>query len=70
MFSEITEEYCHHAKPNDYIEVTEWHNGEGFDVNVCTNRGSQSIPFTYGEWKLLKKMVKALDNRGIGTKIE
>lgn len=70
ILSEITKEYCHFAKPNDYIEVTEWHNGEGFDVDICTNRGNQNIAFTYGEWKLIKKLVKALDNRGISTKIE
>ena len=63
MFSEL-KEYCHHAKPNDYIEVTEWHNGEGIDVDVCsTNKGNQTFMLTYGEWQLLKKLVKALDNR-------
>lgn len=65
MFSEITEEYCYHAKPNDYIEVTEWHNGEGFDVDICTTRRNQNISLTYGEWKLFKKLVKALDKREI-----
>ena len=64
VFSEITKEHCHYAKPNDYIEVTEWQNGEGFDVDICTNRGNQNIGFTYGEWQLFKKLVKALHNRG------
>ena len=69
VFSEL-KEYCYHSKPNDYMEVTEWYNAEGFDVNISTNRGNQNISLTYGEWKLLKKLVKALDNRGIATKIE
>jgi len=63
MHSEL-KEYCHHAKPYDYIEVTDWHNGEGLDVAIwTTNRGNQHFNLTYGEWKLLKKLVKALDNR-------
>lgn len=65
VFSEL-EEYCTHAKPTDYVEVTEWHNGEGFDVDVCTtNRAPQKFMLTFGEWKLLKKMVKSLDNLDI-----
>ena len=33
-FAEL-ESWCYIAKPHDFIEVTEWHNGEGFDV--CIN---------------------------------
>lgn len=48
------------AKENDYIEVTEWFNGEGFDVNVFSF-GEQRFHMTWGQFKVLKKMVKQLD---------
>lgn len=46
--------YCHHAKPHDFIEVTEWINGEGFDVHLSSTRGENRISLTYGEWSALQ----------------
>ena len=46
--------YCHHSKEHDYIEVTEWSNGEGFDVNISDNK---SISLTYGQWECLQVLV-------------
>ena len=48
------------AKPNDFIEVTLWHNGEGFDVQVSSNV-DQTIRLTWSEFKAIKKLVKELD---------
>ena len=28
------DDYCIMAKEHDYIEVTEWSNGEGFDIMI------------------------------------
>jgi hypothetical protein len=52
VFAEL-KGYCHMCGDNDYMEVTEWSNGEGYDV--CINRKSDSEKFslTYGEVELL-----------------
>jgi len=61
VFSEL-KEYCIMAKDHDFIEITEWRNGEGFDINVSSSLGNQIISLTEGEFKLIKKMVKQLNS--------
>jgi hypothetical protein len=48
------------AKPDDFIEVSLWHNREGFDAHLSSS-GEQSIRLSWGEFKALKKLVKELD---------
>jgi len=36
------------AKPDDYMEVCEWSNGEGVDVNINSN-GDQRFSLTWGQ---------------------
>jgi hypothetical protein len=57
VFSEL-KGYCHMCGADDYMEVTEWSNGEGYDV--CINRKSDSEKFslTYGEWELMQVLMK------------
>ena len=43
-----------------YIEVTAWKNGEGFDVDINSNN-HERFRLTYGEYALLKKIIKKLD---------
>ncbi len=45
-------------KDNEFIEVTEWTNGEGYDI-VISERERVSIHFT--EWDILKKIIKKFD---------
>jgi len=45
-------------KESGFIEVTEWSNGEGYDVTISGNK-SFSLHFT--EWKVLKKLIKKLE---------
>lgn len=52
LFSEI-KNYCHHAGYNDYIEVTEWLNGEGYDVCIDRKNGGEKFSLTHGEFYLL-----------------
>ena len=47
--------YCPFAKDSDYIEITEWWNGEGFDVSISEEK---TISLTWGEWELIQKMVE------------
>jgi hypothetical protein len=46
--------YCHFAKDDDFMEVTEWHNGEGFDVVIGTD---QRFSLTYGQYDCLIALV-------------
>lgn len=48
------------AKPDDFIEVVLWHNGEGFDVTLNSN-GEQRFCLSWGQYKALKKLIKELD---------
>ena len=54
------EKFDHTAQPNAFIEVSLWHNSEGFDVHLSSH-GHQSFKLTWGEFKALKKLVKELD---------
>jgi hypothetical protein len=42
------------SKEGDYVEVTEWSNGEGFDVSTQ----DQMYNISYIELKLIKKALK------------
>jgi hypothetical protein len=45
--------YDHTAKENDFMEVCEWFNGEGFDVNINEKHHS----FTWGQYECLQALV-------------
>ena len=46
--------FDHLAKPDDFIEVSLWHNGEGFDVHLSTSAGEQRMSLSWGEYQALK----------------
>lgn len=52
--------FDHLAKEDDFMEVSLWNNGEGFDAHLSAH-GDQSFKLTWGEFKALKKLVKELD---------
>jgi hypothetical protein len=56
VFAEL-KPYCTHSGEHDYMEVTEWSNGEGFDINIDRKRGSENFSLTYGEWELLQVLM-------------
>lgn len=43
------------AEKNDFIEVTEWKNGEGYDIALSDN---QIISITIGQFNAIKKLIK------------
>ena len=45
--------YCTHARDDDDMEVTEWHNGEGYDVMISSQGGDQRFSLTHGQWECL-----------------
>jgi hypothetical protein len=54
------EQFDSFAKPDAFIEVALWHNGEGFDAHLSTHC-DQSFKLTWGEFRALKKLIKELD---------
>ncbi len=44
-------DHDHLAEIDSFLEVTEWSNGEGFDLHL--SRGEQSINLSWGEWSAL-----------------
>ena len=52
IFSEL-EGYCCHASDNDYMEVTQWSNGEGYDICINRKKGQEKFSLTFGEFDLL-----------------
>lgn len=49
--------YDYLAKDSDFIEVTEWANGEGWDISL----NDKLISLTYGQLEAIKYLVKALE---------
>ena len=47
--------YCHMARPHDVIEVTEWTNGEGWDVAL----GNRAFHLTHGELQAILVLCNA-----------
>ena len=53
-------DFDHCALPDDFIEVSLWHNSEGFDVHISSH-GDQFIQLSWAQVKALKKLIKELD---------
>jgi hypothetical protein len=45
----------------DFLEVTEWTNGEGYDIQVNDVDGQKIFQLTWGQVQALKKCIKAID---------
>ena len=55
-FSEL-KKYCHLAKPESFIEVCEWNNGEGFDVTI----DNRHLQLTWGELEAINVLSKYVE---------
>ena len=53
-------DYCHFARNEDFIEITMWGNGEGFDVKISSVMGNKEIQLTFGEFEALTKTLSEL----------
>jgi len=53
--------YCHLAKKHSYIEVTEWSNGEGFDVSIGAAE-DRHFSLSWGEYQALQSLVAYQEN--------
>jgi hypothetical protein len=59
VFTEL-KPFCPFAGDSDFIEVCQWKNMEGFDVEVSGKLG-QRFQLTFGEFQALKKLIKKLE---------
>ena len=46
------------AAEHDSIEITEWNNGEGYDIEISSNGQIKSLQLAHGEIKAIKKLIK------------
>lgn len=44
-----------------FLEVTEWSNGEGYDIHITDSQGERYIQLTYGQYKAIKDCIKAIE---------
>lgn len=44
----------------DFLEVTEWSNGEGYDVRISNVEGEKTFELTWGQYDALKKCIKSI----------
>jgi len=58
IFEELLE-YDVFSNVDDFIEVTEWSNSEGVDVEIST-RNPTSFQLTWGQFSLLEKLIKEI----------
>jgi hypothetical protein len=50
-------DFCYLNKPDSFIEITEWANGDGFDITI----NDKITSFTCGELDAIKALVKKLN---------
>jgi hypothetical protein len=43
------------------LEVTEWTNGEGYDIHISDSEGERQFNLTWGQFKALKACIKKID---------
>ncbi len=55
--SDELNKYDYLAKDSDFIQVTEWANGEGYDVTINDN----SYNFTHGQIEAINYLIKSLE---------
>jgi hypothetical protein len=45
----------------DFLEVTKWTNGEGYDIHISNSLGEKKFDLTWGQFKALKACIKKID---------
>jgi hypothetical protein len=60
------EDYCVNSMGDrkgkgDFLEVTEWINGEGYDIHMEDSSGTTRFMLTWGQFEAMKKCIKAID---------
>ena len=51
--------YFNVSEKDDYIQVTEWANGEGWDINIGENK---YVSLNHGELEAINYLINVLDH--------
>lgn len=51
--------YSPQSNENEYIEVSEWSNGEGYDININDNK---RISLSFDEYSAVTHLISCLQN--------
>ena len=54
-------DYLVNKDEHSFIEVTEWANGEGFDITIETKNKSRLMSLTIGELEAINYLTKSLE---------
>lgn len=60
VFAEL-EQFDYMSKENDFIEITKWTNGEGFDIEINSSN-QQVFQLTFGQFDAIKSLLNELEN--------
>jgi hypothetical protein len=56
------EDFCVFSDNVDYLEVTEWTNGGGYDINIYYRKNQLNFKLTSGQFDALKKCIEVIEN--------
>ncbi len=59
IFEELSK-HCPLSNKNDFMEITEWSNGEGFDVVISSQWRERELSLTWGEFELMTKLLSII----------
>lgn len=59
--SDELKKYDPAANGNDYIEIVEWDNGEGYDISIYEEPVMKTFSLTHGEIEALNFLIKSLE---------
>ena len=54
-------QFCYLSDDNDFISITEWVNGEGFDISIERKNESNIFQLTIGEVAAITFLTKAIE---------
>lgn len=54
--------YTHSKDENSFIEVTEWNNGEGFDISICNKSKDQFMLLSREEIEAINHLISMIDH--------
>lgn len=52
--------YGWNTSDNDFIEITEWTNGEGWDIHICYNKQERNLSLNYEDLDIINYLTKYL----------
>jgi hypothetical protein len=63
LFAELNQ-FCTFSigKNGDYIEVTEWANGEGMDIDIETSQ-RQRFQLSWGQYEAMKHLISIIEKK-------